>query len=695
MSSISNSSIVHQISEWQHSFHDLQECIARLNLEENLKNLDVSDPIPTALQDAQEVLNGLVYLAESDQTTDLIADLKRLQQIISKAVTVFENAAKYKRGGCCNNLGQLTSVIKYNPINLLKTKPLEAHYKERIKIFNKIIGGRMRSLGRKWAIEIHQASSKSEVSTSVVSQQTRSSLQSYADEVDEYQIEQISSLTSIFEESLPKKSLLIFPNEVLLNIAQCIKSPKDFFNLSLACKRLFQISQIQGAFQCDLSGYIPNFLYLSNDPKVRLYSPRAACKIGKEVEHCSKKLENASKLLTISKFERRNYDPIALIRHPKWETVFPPYLKATFGDVLIVANHSHNNNNSIGTVLICDLEMKVERNLKVHDTNVFACVAVHSPAPQLVTLSENEFKIWDLEILRSGLLTEALIFHKTNVSLALSDCASIKNNNRKYPVIKAHKNLLAIGCEESVLLMDCSQESSNNRIKIESVNVRQIIISDSELLLVDGNDITLWSMEIVKDHLAQNLQLDYTSASGFWTLDRVKFGEIIKNKLFVAFKYDELWRNENDSFTYGQLYDLETGELFRNLNLKEGKKGEIFSVDFSGNNLITAGDFVALWDLSVQEDFPSQIYDNLQDNYVFKTYILGKKVLSATSQGVLQFRKTDLSLVGGMNKVIKASSYHPVNDKDKLVAFDFFGKYLFTQVRTECHQNLSRVYLIA
>lgn len=695
MSSISNSSSSFQIGQWQQSFQDLQESVARLKLEENLQNLDSSDLVPAAVGETQELINGLIYLAEIDQTTGLIADLKKIQETIGKAVKVFEKALKYKKEGCCKNLGQLAVVLKHNPINILKTNPLKVHLKERIKICNKIISDRMISLGKQLAIESHQPSTNSESSTSAVSQQTGCSLQSYVDELQENEIAQGSLSTPVLEENVEKNSLLIFPNEVLLNIAQYLKSPKDFFNLSLACKRLFRISKMQGAFQCDISGYIPNFLYLSNDPKVRSLLPKEVCLMTSKFERCTKKIKDPLTLRSLCKFDRRNYDPVAIINTPKFEEIFPPYLKATFGDILVIANHSNFNSNTLGTILIHDLKNNIEGVVKVHDTNVFACVAVHAPVPQLVTLSENEYKIWDMIKLQSGLVTEALVSHKTNVDFALSDCASKKNNNRKDPVIHVHNNYLAIGCVNSVLLIDFSRDSSNNSVEIESEDVRQVVISDSELILVDGNNILLWNMETVKGHLVHNLPLDYMSVVGYWTLDRVKFVEIIKDMIFVAFKYDELWQNEDNSFTYGQVYDITTGELIRNLNLKEGKKGEIFSVDFSRDRLITAGDFIASWDLNAQEDFPSDINDNLQGNQVFKTYVIGKIVLYATAKGLLCSFKDDLSFDGGINGVINASSCNPKNDKDKLVAFDFFGKYLFTQVRTECHQNLSRVYLIA
>lgn len=725
-----------QLEGWEHNLTNLYGAFDQKVL--NPLNHDISslEKISKGLTLTSEIVQCQLNLADPDKDTVLIKDLQDMQTTLGKTSEVFKKVSKSCAAAQINALEtKLNEALQDKNLNtkegvlrdlkrsftLHQTNPLFKSEEKRIPAFLETIEKELQQLSgerAKKAKLLEEISSshaivkeaKNVASLTVIPKEVQNELKPilfskfYPEQKafmhlnildGRFTLEQIKTAFEILQddnspgeitelqptkqpvvhliENIASDSLDIIPDEIVFRIFQLL-GLKDFLSLAHTNLRLHAISQIPSACQSNLNGRIHDFLLESRDPFIQSM-PRF------ELINLSRELEN--KLVSKDPF------PVVLTknfnRSPTSIDSFP-VPKIVINNILVLSGHTHEEPGSTGTILLCDLQTGKEIQIAAHESRVTTLVPVNAESPMLVTATPSEVKIWDFEKLTTS-PKEAVIWQDTTPKFAVSNLSNPSIFCSIYStVIAASEDYLAIGYPDHVLLFDISHGiSPNNTIKIPNTKLQQIILNDSEIALVNANDISIWGMDKIKSALRKKESLKLENS---FKMDIVspRFVKIIDDKIFVAQKqYSSLYGYSITGF----LYDKKTGNELKTITHPLGRRnsGLINAAATSENLLFTGGDAIKVWDMDSTDESPVDELVNFWEGTVHKAYSMGKHVLFAHNAGYTILKKqAAIKCVGHrdkeMNSIVSSKYYDGTNH-----TFDIFGKYLVIESHEEFFES--------
>lgn len=725
-----------QLAGWRDDLNALESAInsASINQEQSLQKNPTLENISQGLKLSSDDIAARLNLADPNKESVLIKDLMEMQDTISKVSTVFSGVSRHCATAEVNTLQEQLNEFLFVGTNqkeenlsklqrsfgVLALNPLYAHEKDRIQSC-------MQTIAQELNILNEQRKEKARLFEQIASVQEllkKANDVSYLNETipkniqleirpilfkvfdpkiqsfdhlnifdGRFSLEQIKQAVEMLTKgigvedikqtkelttasnakicTIDPNSLLILPDELLLKLFQYMDKPKDFITLSLLCKRFYGVSQEESAFQCNLNMTLPPYLANSQDPSIQSMLLKNKIKLA---------IQNEAKFHS-QELLKSNLKKVLPRELSISEIVLP---KTIFGNILVHANHSFDDDMPTGTLLVYDLETGSEFSIKAHDSNVTSCQFVHAPKPYLVTTASDGVKIWDFKEVQEQkkTTTESLKLHHSSQTLALSNSRE-PTSSEKSPVITVHKSMLAVGDQNCVLVFDCAQGfASNKPLKINLTHApKQILITDEHFIVVGDMNYNVWKMSIIKDSFKQNSELECSSSTSHNVGHSIRFAKINKDKIFVAHN-EPFFRISR--FICGEIIDVNTNETLREFSFSQGMRGigRVYSVDFADQYALTGGEFITLWDLNEKGESHKDMAKYFWGSSVHKVFTLGEKALFAFNNGmsIFDFKTGKLKQVQYKNEDMEFKKcYDPLAYKTALLSFELFGKYLVTE----------------
>lgn len=458
-------------------------------------------------------------------------------------------------------------------------------------------------------------------------------------------------------------SLSNLPQDILSLIFQNIDSPKDFYALSSGNRRLAAVSQLPASWHHLIPKLVPNYIDQTADPAVLRLSPEEKCQMSVDIE---KKLVLEKELIPI--FQKNDFPIVTGYQYDL-------LIKDILGDYLFFALPATDSHQE-GIINVYNLKTRENKSLKT-DSSLKAAILISADKPLLATIHKNGYKIWDLNQLMASWSQEVE---------PIAEGANYTGEHS--PVVATHQQLLAIGNEDSVLIMDCNKSlTAGNFIQFDHAN--QIHFTDTHLILVNDWEIAVWELAALEKAFGTEQKIPTKSASINYrskvaehndsfleTLSAIGNTKIYGDKMIIAYQHVYIKKRGTEEC------DRFVGEI---INWKKGKQLQLLtsllpsdpitSMDVIGNDLIaTSHNAYSKWNLTNNrlEQIPGD-----KINLPFKVYMAGKHVLIGTNRSLEIWQKNNFCQIEKRNPSMKITD--KLDDDEYLDSFDLHGPYLIKE----------------
>lgn len=475
------------------------------------------------------------------------------------------------------------------------------------------------------------------------------------------------------------------PNDLYINIMQFIERRRDFISLMLVNKQ----SYVNGQNKIGHNYSIPS--YLDQHPDIRkLQNSKEKWVINNKIEETlfsSKPLEPLLHITDSSYFD---------VGAEANDSGLP---QTIVGDYFVIAQgrgicHIHGLNPTNKKTL----------SFQAHGADGYmTCTSLSLKTPLLATInSQDGVKIWNIDQLFQ-LKKPSPIFHDKTQNIR---CSPISESTYRHPedaspVIDTDPDhqLLAVGYQQQIVVMDCSNPEKILQTNCPFKDVIQIQFSEKHLMLVSSTSIAIWQKSTILEAIKNKTSVSLESAISQLTFtdnediknQKIRLAKLYKS--FVIIAYEQKFNSKKEGFwVIGEVKNWQTGKQLRTLDVTMGTTNKILlnSMDVFEDVLYGTSSVQCQWDLTNTIDSKDVMERGIRGYRIHQVHVLGNSILFAEECYGLFLTKKNQGLEFLTSRVIspdgKMISYEDEKNWDKvsqkdLIRLRLYGPYLITEAR--------------
>ena len=405
------------------------------------------------------------------------------------------------------------------------------------------------------------------------------------------------------------------PEEVILDIFQRIKEPRDWLSLSLVNRTCRRISFDSKACRCT----VPSYISQSSVPSIQQLTP---------LEKVLRSIRIENKLLS--------NEPLPIVHQVlglESTSLGIPLPKTIIDDYLVIA--PIHNSDKAGMVHIYDLKNKCQKEFELHLTQISELIGVHAEHPLLVSRAANgTFTIWNLKDLFYGEQSTTRQPSGLEYSWETGGTRSLS----------VHGHMLAAAFNTYILVWDC-KNFSDNPIIIKFLGARQVKLTDTHLMVLGSNEeLAIWTREALQEYAGLATTVYYRPVS----LHALAIKNVKMHNDFAVLIFQE-------PNAQGELGEVVNWKENRSIRMLAGAGEAINAIDCWDRMAFVGASGLIRWNLEGESEEYSMVFP---DSVIDRVYILGQHVLYTESDSINIQRVNGLSAQWKYPLMVQGSKLH-------------------------------------